>query len=93
MALFYRGNGIRVTDEAFDLRDPRRSYALRELRNAKIVEPRAVSRWRRRGRVRQLWATYHGRPVLLFETDDRLVFGQVRRALIRALERHGAEIW
>ena len=42
MALFYRGNGIRVTDEAFDLRDPRRSYALRELCNAKIVEPPTI---------------------------------------------------
>jgi hypothetical protein len=42
-----------------------------------------------RKRVRELWAVYQGRPVCLFRTTDPLVFGQVRRALLRAIERAG----
>lgn len=34
----------------------------------------------------QMWADYRSRPTLLFETCDEQRFGQVRRALIRALE-------
>jgi Family of unknown function (DUF6232) len=35
----------------------------------------------------QLWADYQGRPTLLFSTVHRQEFGQVSRALIRAVER------
>ncbi|GAA4696754.1 DUF6232 family protein [Phytohabitans rumicis] len=35
----------------------------------------------------QLWAEYQGRPTLLFSTGDEQEFGQVSRALIRAVER------
>lgn len=34
----------------------------------------------------QMWADYRSRPTLLFETGDEQEFGQVRRALIRAVE-------
>lgn len=34
----------------------------------------------------QLWADFHGRPVLLLHTRDALRFGRVARALQRALE-------
>lgn len=34
----------------------------------------------------QLWAEYRGRPTLLFTTGDEQEFGQVSRALLRALE-------
>lgn len=36
----------------------------------------------------QMWADYRSRPTLLFETGDAQEFGQVSRALIRAVE-HG----
>jgi hypothetical protein len=35
----------------------------------------------------QLWAEYQGRPTLLFSTGDEQEFGQVSRALLRAVER------
>jgi hypothetical protein len=43
-------------------------------------------------RRHELWALVRNadQPVLLFATRDRLEFGQVRRALIRALEANGA---
>lgn len=41
----------------------------------------------RPGRLHQLWAIYQGQPTCLFETADARTFGQVRRALIRAIER------
>jgi hypothetical protein len=34
----------------------------------------------------QMWADYSSRPTLLFETGDEQEFGQVSRALIRAVE-------
>jgi Family of unknown function (DUF6232) len=40
----------------------------------------------RRGRIYELWAIYYGRPVCLFVTHDPTTFGQIRRALQRALE-------
>ncbi len=44
---------------------------------------------RPRRRMQELWAVYRGRPVCLFKTTDELVFGQVRRALLRAIEQNG----
>jgi hypothetical protein len=35
----------------------------------------------------QMWADYRSRPTLLFETGDEQEFGQVSRALIRAVEQ------
>ncbi|MFC0527059.1 DUF6232 family protein [Phytohabitans kaempferiae] len=35
----------------------------------------------------QMWADYESRPTLLFETGDEQEFGQVCRALIRAVEQ------
>ncbi|BCB78746.1 hypothetical protein GCM10022251_78600 [Phytohabitans flavus] len=35
----------------------------------------------------QMWADYRSRPTLLFETGNEQEFGQVSRALIRAIER------
>jgi hypothetical protein len=34
----------------------------------------------------EIWAEYHGAPVLLFSTDDAEQYGQVARALVRARE-------
>jgi len=40
--------------------------------------------------VWQLRATYRGTPVLLYGTSDTQTFGQVKRALVRALESYGS---
>jgi hypothetical protein len=45
-----------------------------------------VRGWRQWRRPRALWAYHRGEPVCLFVTRDRLRFGQVQRALIRAFE-------
>jgi hypothetical protein len=45
-----------------------------------------LAMWRRRVSM-ELWAVHCGEPVCLFRTNDRLLFGQVSRALRRALER------
>jgi len=42
--------------------------------------------WRLWRRPRALWAMHHGERVCLFVSRDRLVFGQVKRALLRAIE-------
>jgi hypothetical protein len=45
-----------------------------------------VRGWRQWRRPRALWAYHRGVRVCLFVSRDRLVFGQVKRALLRALE-------
>jgi hypothetical protein len=45
--------------------------------------------WRSRGHQHELWAVYRGRWVCLFCTPDVHVFGQVSRALCRAIEQCG----
>jgi hypothetical protein len=42
--------------------------------------------WRTHPRMYELWATVHGVHVLLFRSRDARAFGQLRRALVRALE-------
>ena len=37
--------------------------------------------------INELWAVVNGRHVCLFRSADDLVFGQVHRAMIRAVER------
>lgn len=46
----------------------------------------AVCGWRLWRRPRGLWAYYQGERVCLFVSRDRLLFGQVERALLRAFE-------
>lgn len=45
--------------------------------------------WIRPTRVLQLWAVYHGQHVCLFESTNAQAFGQVKRALVRAVEHLG----
>jgi hypothetical protein len=47
----------------------------------------AIPCWWARVRPHQLWGVYRGRLVCLFETTDKLAFGQVSRALLRVFER------
>jgi hypothetical protein len=46
----------------------------------------SVSCWRLRRPEQELWATYRHQRVQLFTCRNERVFGQVRRALLRALE-------
>lgn len=39
--------------------------------------------------VHELWVQYRGREVMLLRTSDALRFGQIYRAVQRAVERHG----
>lgn len=39
--------------------------------------------------VHELWAVYRGRMICLFDTTDERTFGQVKRALVRAIEQRG----
>jgi hypothetical protein len=50
--------------------------------------------WRTRGHAHlyELRAVHYGQPVCLFQTTDARVFGQVSRALCRAMEQYG-EVW
>jgi hypothetical protein len=43
--------------------------------------------WVRLSRVHELWAVYRGRMICLFGTTDVRTFGQVKRALVRAIEQ------
>ncbi|ROT32641.1 hypothetical protein EF879_13260 [Micromonospora sp. HM5-17] len=42
-------------------------------------------------RVQELWVQYDGREVMLVRTADALRFGQIYRAVQRAVEQHGVE--
>jgi hypothetical protein len=78
MILLYRGPGALVTDEVFESLTPQRqSFRINELQYLHVV----------RGRPLEIRAVYRGQLICLFHTRDRRVFGQVERALLRALER------
>jgi hypothetical protein len=46
----------------------------------------ALACWRTRTPTHELWADHGGKQVCLLQTTDRLMFGQVSRALRRVLE-------
>lgn len=78
MALLYRGPGALITDKVFEALTPQRqSFLINELEHLHVV----------RGRPLEIRAFYRGQLIVLFHTRDRQVFGQVERALLRALER------
>jgi len=78
MILLYQGPGALITDEVFEALTPtRNTFRIKELRYIHVV----------RGRPAEIRALHNGRLVVLFLTRDRLEFGQVERALLRALER------
>lgn len=46
----------------------------------------AIHSWRLHRRPREIWAVHNGQLVCLIQTRDQRTFGQIRRALLRALE-------
>jgi hypothetical protein len=47
----------------------------------------AVVAWRTPIRPHELWGVHRGELVCLFQSTDRIAFGQVRRALVRVFEQ------
>ena len=86
MTTYYRGDEVLITDQVFVTVVP----VLMRFPIAKLHNPH-VFRWPRRfpwgPATFELRATYGGTDLILFETNDETVFGQVKRALLRALER------
>jgi hypothetical protein len=82
MITFYRARDIVITAEAIESFDGS-TRRLSELHGI----GRLVTRegWRRR-RIYELRAVHRGREIVLYRTADRIVYGQVTRALVRALE-------
>ncbi|NUT37162.1 MAG: hypothetical protein HOV79_29245 [Hamadaea sp.] len=81
MPVYYRGPTAQVTHEVFLVSDPAvEAYAISELHDVHVA---ICGR-----RTYELRAVYHGRPTTLFRSTDQRVFGQVRRALVRALEHN-----
>jgi hypothetical protein len=89
---YYRGPLALITHEVFVSWSPplQRRYRLAQLHAVEVVRaaPDPGTPWYRRRRVWALVAAYQGHSVRLFATPDSRTFGQVRRALLRALEAH-----
>jgi len=88
MHVYYRGPWVLITDKEFLSLSPSvQAFTLRDL-----VQPQVVingDRHRGRRRSYEVHAIYYGRWVCLFRTTDLRLFGQIKRALIRALEAQG----
>ena len=89
MTTFYRGPDVLITDQVFVVRRPQPiRFRIGLLRAAYIIfwEP---SFWSRSARgERELRAWYGSREISLFRSRDAIVFGQIQRGLLRALEYH-----
>jgi hypothetical protein len=89
MATYYRGPQVLITHGEFRCVQPQtQCFRVRDLREVSVTCGRddgSASRWWSR-MVWELRAMYRGRPVLLYSSSDERTFGQVRRALVRALE-------
>ena len=85
MRTFYRSSDVMVTSDHFSVLRPKPMlFRLAELRGAYIVRHASPSIHP----VLEIRAQYLTTDVRLFSTTDPRTFGQVRRALIRALEQH-----
>lgn len=104
MRTYFRNGDLVITDrEVVILLEPPARFAIEELHQAGFAtasagtpaaEPATErrwnrSRWRPFARTWELRALYRGSTVCLYATNDKQTFGQVRRAMIRALEANG----
>jgi hypothetical protein len=84
---YYVGKGARITDSLMEIWIPEyQRFVILELRDVHVTHGRATNSWLNRP-IYELRATYRGRPVQLYASRDAQTFGQVKRALLRALER------
>jgi hypothetical protein len=94
MPVYFRGQNALITHQQFICYHPYQEFALRELLHPHIVIAEATGASPRltpalllgRRSMHEVHAFYRGRRVCLFRTTDLRLFGQVRRALVRALE-------
>lgn len=86
MTVFYRGPRARITHTTLEVWCPcywtYRTFVIRELRHVYVVEGESA-----RSRTYELRALHRGEPLRLFATADAREFGQVKRALQRAIEQ------
>ena len=87
--IFYPGPELRITHEVFEVTSPfYQRYPIAELEQVHLARAkRSDNRSWHLGRAHALRAVYRGQVVDLFQTHDRVIIGQVYRALRRALER------
>ena len=93
MTTYYPGPGILITHEVVRILVPEpRTLPISELRRPYITRGTAYlpvgTWWRPRVRCYELHAIHRGQVVTLFACPDRRVFGQVTRALVRAVEAY-----
>lgn len=78
MPVYFRGPQALITHREFiRISPPAQAYALRDLLHPHVVIAR---------NSHEVHAFYQGRRVCLFRTTDLRLFGQIKRALVRALE-------
>ena len=95
MPVYFRGREALITHRRFICHRSQQEFAIRELLHPHIVigeatgaEPRLTRPGLRLGRRHsyEVHAIYRGQWVCLFRTTDLRLFGQIKRALVRALE-------
>ena len=87
MIVYYQGRAALVTHEVFETAWPYpQRFLVADLRDVQVTRCKADRRYFRNRPTWELRATYHGYQVELFSTNDETTFGQVKRALVRALE-------
>ena len=86
MSVYFRGQEVLITGREFiRMTPPAEVFAIRELLYPHVmVDERAGRRGRRHSY--EVHAIYRGRWVRLVRTTDARLFGQITRALVRALE-------
>jgi hypothetical protein len=86
MTTYYRGTDVLITDRVFYVLVPfPMRFPINQLQDAHVVSHQGRFPWQ--PPVLELRATYGATTLTLFRTSDVTVFGQVRRALLRVLER------
>ncbi len=87
MVVYYEGTTVFVTGDVFESGWPTpQRFLVADLRDVQVSKSSVDRRRLLNRRTWELTATYHGYQVALFSTTDVRIFGQVKRALVRALE-------
>jgi hypothetical protein len=88
MVIYYRGPDVQITHRDFiRVTSPLRTFAIRHLRDVYVMITDEPGFLFGRRPSYGVYALYHGHRVCLFRTLDLRRFGQVKRALVRALEK------
>src|SRR6476659_476644 len=89
MTVYYRSPDVLITDQVFVVRRPYPiQFRIALLRAAYIIRWGRSFLRRTSAAERELRAMYGSCEVTLYRSRDPIMFGQVQRGLLRALERH-----